>query len=194
MDTLVESQPNKVGCLNKECCDALVTNAMSKFQYLGIVSGAFVILCLISFFGSIQMQKKIKPYLITLSHGFDYFVLFIMILISGLMIYIIINDTPSTPGKPAHLKPLLKTNAKIKKWMLPSEHHCINVHLEDIPCDHCLLEKDYSLQLSTTTADGYLVMDKDFEQLYEQLHLGYPSDIDAHVQYCSLCPFNQQDL
>ena len=95
-----------VGCINQECCDALVTNAMSKFQYLGIVAFTSVILNIISFFGSILMMKKIKPYK-KLKHSFEILELLIMLSVTGFMVYMITNNTPSTPGKPAHIVPYL---------------------------------------------------------------------------------------
>ena len=97
------------GCLNSYCCDVLVTDAKTKFDYLGICSGAAIFLICISLWACYFLWKKIMYPDLAHRHVIDKKIIACAILSPILTIISILYFIPAAP----YLPPFLEGNALV---------------------------------------------------------------------------------
>ena len=91
------------GCLNSYCCDVLVTDAKTKFDYLGICAGAAIVLICISLWACFYIWKKITHPELANRRSVDYKIWLWAVFSPILTIFSIIYFIPATPYLPSYL-------------------------------------------------------------------------------------------
>jgi hypothetical protein len=97
------------GCLNPYCCDVLVTDAKTKFDYLGICAGSAIGLICISLWACYYIWNKFNNGQLAHRHKIDLKIVFWVVFTPLITIFSVFYLIPTTP----YLLSYLETNTYV---------------------------------------------------------------------------------
>ena len=181
-----EYQEVSYGCLNSYCCDVLVTDAKTKFDYLGICAGAAIVLICISLWACYYIWKKLSSPDLSHRHNFDVKLVGWAVLSPILTIISILYFIPSTPYLPPYLEANILVNSAsfIDPRLLPGTWCYSGVGIEVEPAGKCLgcLKSEFRAVIDGENGrvdPTNVIYSSDLEKLVEAI---------AASRLCPVCP------
>jgi hypothetical protein len=156
------------GCLNTQCCDILITDAKTKFDYLGICSGAAVGVIFLALWACYFIWNKLNSNLAHL-HKLDLKVIIWAILAPLITAFLIFYYIPDPPYLPQYLEALqtVKGATALSPLLFTYDWKYKNFPVENVEkCQNC--GGEYQALISTvngkvnheefTSGDGETVL------------------------------------
>jgi len=191
---------SRYGCLNPMCCETLVTEAKTKFDYLSICAISTVFLSGIALWGCYFFHKKLNRLGVTPPqlHRADHKILLFMILLPVGLALCLQFLLPGAPSIPPYLEPKVKVDkATFVDQRLMSSGFCYSgaeLGFEGALCDSCELHADVSgfngvvessSESVSAAGNGYSFVTKDYKKLNE---------VVKNSKLCPSCPYKETKL
>lgn len=164
------------GCLNSYCCDVLVTDAKTKFDYLGLCAGAAVVLICISLWACYYIWKRIEGPARVNQFQIDLKITSWAVMSPILTIISILYFIPATPYLPPYLDADVSvTSATIIDPRLLSNNWCysaagLDISTSNLPCEGCL-HSEFSIFFTSENGNNEKFTSAEFEKITEFLNL-----------------------
>ena len=189
-------QRGNYGCLNPLCCQILITDSKSTFDYLGVCSASAIVMILISLWSCYYLYCKSQIQDLESPGPQDHRILVALVLLSVLWVYLITFHLPSVPKTvPYKNAGVVVNGAGIVDPRLLNSGYCIVMDPIELTAEKC--EECSKTEFWLAIAGGEVVRGDNLEEvkientdnglLVSDIDLEKVKEVANKAKLCPLC-------